>query len=59
MQEEERERLIDAIVEDVDSWDLENLIGYVQAAVERKLRQLNDDQLLEEYQLVYYEPWEE
>ena len=43
---------IDAIINDVDSWDLDNLIGWIQYEMRTRLNELSTDDIVEEYALV-------
>ena len=47
-----REEMIDAIVNDVDNWDLDNLIGWIQYEMRAKLNDLSTDDIFEEYVMV-------
>jgi len=47
-----REEMIDAIINDVDSWDLDNLIGWIQYEMRTRLNELSTDDIVEEYAMV-------
>ena len=47
-----REEMIDAIINDVDNWDLDNLIGWIQHEMRTRLNELSTDDIVEEYVMV-------
>ena len=47
-----REEMIDAIVNDVDNWDLDNIFEWIQNEMRAKLNGLSIDDIAEEYSMV-------
>ncbi|MGB0641685.1 MAG: hypothetical protein ACPGTU_20300 [Myxococcota bacterium] len=47
-----REEMIDAIVNDVDNWDLDNIFEWIQHEMRTRLNDLSTDDIVEEYSMV-------
>tara|TARA_S200002703_G_scaffold76055_1_gene65703 strand:+ start:294 stop:476 length:183 start_codon:yes stop_codon:yes gene_type:complete len=44
-----RQEMIEALVSDVEDWDLDNLIGWIQYTLRSRLDILSDEVIREEY----------
>ena len=47
-----REEMIEAIIADVDNWDLDNLIGWIQHEMRAKLNSSTTGDITDEYYMV-------